>query len=274
MRRLAVILVIILINPALAKAGGWGRDAGDVYLRAGAAWFEGTAAFQLLDDAAPLAEFSSTSAELYWEVGVGRQLELDGSLRWVDNRNDLLGAGTHRSRGLEDLEALVKWTPVSGSRALSLLGGARLSLYERLPVERTLVGEPQRGPGGTDVLIGASHGHSFHPTAAWFNLDVLHRLRVSGVSSGVLIRAELGAMLAPVGGALVFEVQPAFGRDIDQAEGDPSPVPKVLGLGAKLFLDIAAGFGLTADGMWLPDVINDGPGHRIALSATYQSDPE
>ena len=49
-----------------------------------------------------------------------------------------------------------------------------------------------------------------------------------------------------------------------------APVPRVLGLGAKLFVDVYAGLGVSSDFMWLPDVFNDGAGWRVGLSLTWE----
>lgn len=262
----------VLLAPARALAGGWARDAGGVYLRAGAAVFRGQDAFLLPDvEGVPAGRFRSVAAELYGEVGLGHDLEVDLSLRWVDNRHALEDGPTLHNRGAEDGELLLKWAPVNESQALSLLVGTRFAMYRRLPVEETLDGRPQRGPGGADVLFGASYGHSFHPLPMWLNLDLLHRVRLGGPSSGQLIRLELGAMpIEGLGGALTFEVQPAFGRDIDQRDDAPSPVPKVLALGGKAFVPIYAGLGLTADAQWLPDALNDGPGWRVGAGLTFE----
>jgi hypothetical protein len=275
MRRVAAalpLLVAIGLIPGTASAGGWARHAGGVYARAGAAYFDGRAAF-LLPDApgAPSGTFHSIAAELYGEVGLGRGFELDLSARWVDNAHELSDGVTRRSRGPEDAELLLKWSPVHAHNALAFLIGTRVAMYERLDVGDTLDGTPQRGSGGVDLLTGVSFGHSFHPTRAWVVVDVLHRLRFGGPSSGVLTRAEAGWMFAPpLGGALLFEIQPAFGRDLDQRADAPAPVPKILSFGAKLFLELPEGFGLAADAFWLPDVLNDGPGFRVAAGVTYQ----
>lgn len=276
MRRAAASLLLVLAGLALAPdraaAGGWARDAGGVYVRTGVALFDGRAAF-LLPDApgSPEGTFRSIAAELYGEVGLGGGFELDLSARWVDNAHELSGGSTRHSRGFEDLELYSKWSPVSGQNALAFLVGTRIATYERLQEDETLDGTPQRGPGGADVLAGVSFGHSFHPTRAWVVIDVLHRLRLGGPSSGMVLRSEAGWMfLEPLGGALTAELHPAFGRDIDQDPNAPAPVAKVLAFGAKLFLELPAGFGLAADAQWLPDLLNDGPGYRVAAGVTFQ----
>jgi len=263
---------MVALTPADAKAGGWARDLGGVYVRSGVAYFDGRAAF-LLPDAAgvPTGTFHQVAAELYGEVGLGHGFELDLSARWVDNVHSLSDGTELTSTGLEDAQLLGKWSPLSATNALAFVVGTRFAMYERLPVEHTLDGTPQRGPGGVDLLTGVSFGHSFHPTRAWVNVDLLHRLRLGGPSSGMLLRAEAGwFFLEPLGGALTVDLQPAFGRDLDQADDAPAPVAKILALGAKLFLSLWEGFGLTADAQWLPDLFNDGPGYRLAAGLTFE----
>ena len=124
---------------------------------------------------------------------------------------------------------------------------------------------------GTDFLIGASFGYSFYPVPAWVTVDVLHRLRLQNPSSGVSTRVEAGWMIIEhFGFAAQVEIQPSFGRDSDLAPDVPAPVPTVFGFGCKLLAPVTAGFGLAGEAMLWPDVLNDGPGYRLALSLTYE----
>ena len=264
---MTVVVGLLIVMPA--HAGGWARPAGSVYVRAGAAFFRGEDTFLLTDGAA--GQFYSLAAELYTEVGLGHNLELDLSLRWIDNANDLDEGLTLRERGLEDLEARLEWAPVNRSRALAFVLGFRQSLYERRPTPAQSDGRPERGPGGTDLLVGASFGTSLHPTRAWITVDLLLRLRLQNPSSGVQTRVEAGWMfLEHLGAAASLELQPSFGRDDDLVENAPAPVPTVLGVGGKLLAPVASGFGIAAEALLWPDVLNDGPGYRIALSVTFE----
>jgi hypothetical protein len=262
-------LTAVLLAPASAEAGGWTRDAGGVFARGGAGFFFGEQRL-LVSETAGAGRFRQIAAELYGEVGLGHALEVDASLRWVDNAQQL-PAGDRHNRGMEELEVILKWGALRDAVALAFLVGGRLALYEPVELAQLEAGRPERGPGGADVIVGASLGRSFHPTPAWLNVDLLHRIRVGSASSGLLLRGEAGHQLVgPLTGAATLELQPAFGRDIDRADGDPRPVPTVLGLGAKLLVSVAAGFGALAEVMWFPDVMNDGPGVRLGVSVTYQ----
>lgn len=257
------------VLPTTAHAGGWVRPAGSVYVRAGAAWFQGEDTFLLGDDSA--GRFSSLAAELYSEVGLGQNLEVDLSLRWVDNANDVEGGAPLREGGPEDLEARLEWAPLNGQQAFAFVMGFRQALYERRPPQEAEDTRPQRGPGGTDVLVGGAFGYSFHPVRAWLTADVLLRLRVQNPSSAVNLRLEGGwMMLKHLGAAASVEFQPAFGRDLDTSPNAPAPVPTVLGLGLKLLVPVAGGFGLAGEVMGWPDVLNDGPGYRLAASLTFE----
>lgn len=262
-------MVPALLIAGSAQAGGWARPVGSVYARAGAALFQGEDTFLLADGAS--GEFYSLAAELYTEVGLGRNLELDLSLRWVENVNTLDDGPTLREQGLEDLEARLEWALLNRQQAVAFVLGLRQALYGRRSATDSLDGRPQRGPGGTDILIGASFGHSFYPTGAWITVDVLARIRAQNPSSGVQTRVEAGWMLHPhFGAAATVELQPAFGRDADQDPDAPAPVPTVFGGGLKLLAPIALGVGLAAEVMGWPNALNDGPGYRIALSLTYE----
>ncbi len=257
------------LAPTTARAGGWARPAGSVYVRSGVALFRGQGAFLVAEDVT--GEFYSLAAELYTEVGIGKNLEADISLRWVDNVNELNDGSTLRERGLEDLEVRLEWAPVNKGQALAFVVGFRQSLYDRRPLDEMVDGRPQRGPGGTDLLVGASYGYSFFPDSAWLTADVLLRLRLQNPSSAVLTRVEAGWMVFErLGVAGFFELQPAFGRDEDLELDAPAPVPTALGFGAKLLVPVHAGFGLSAEAIGWPDVLNDGPGYRLGLSLTYE----
>jgi len=65
------------------------------------------------------------------------------------------------------------------------------------------------------------------------------------------------------------EFQAAYGRE-QQPVGAPAPVPRVLGVGGKVFAAVTAGFGLSADATWLVPVFNDGPGWRLGVSLTFE----
>ena len=261
-------LALTLLRPGAAEAGGWARAAGSIYVRAGAAFFRGEDTFLLADGEA--GQFYSLAAELYTEVGLGQNLELDLSLRWVDNANDVVQGPTLREQGFEDLELRLKWAPVNGRRALAFVVGARQSLYAR-PATAEAADRPARGPGGSDLLFGASYGYSFYPTRAWIAVDVLARVRLQNPSSGVLTRVEAGwLMWAHFGAAALVELQPSFGRDEDLAVDVPAPVPTVLNLGLKVLVPVYGGFGLAAEAVGAPNVLNDGPGYRLALSLTFE----
>lgn len=238
-------------------------------MRAGGAYFEGEDTFLLSGGFE--GQFYSVAAELYTEVGLGYNLELDLSLRWVENANNLDSGPVVREQGLEDLEARLEWAPVNTSRAFAFVLGFRQSLYDRRPLDEQDDGRPERGPGGTDLLFGASFGYSFHPTEAWLTVDVLYRIRVQNPSSGLQTRIEGGwMMLSHLGAALALEIQPAFGRDEDLQREAPAPVPTVFGVGLKVLVPVAAGVGVAGEGMFWPNVLNDGPGYRLALSLTYE----
>jgi hypothetical protein len=69
-------------------------------------------------------------------------------------------------------------------------------------------------------------------------------------------------------------VHPAANLPVGEQRKSPhrhlAPVPRVLAVGAKAFAEVAAGFGVSVDGGWLPPVFNDGPGWRLGVSLTYE----
>ena len=273
MRAWLVVLVVIALGPRAAHAGAWARPQGGVYARAGVGLFFGQPAFLLAGGVGTEGRFIGIAGELYAEVGLGRGFELDVSARWVDNRHDRDGQPTLTSDGPEDAELLLKWAPFSALHALSFTAGARVSMYERSPDAEIAAGTPQRGPGGQDIVVGVGWGRSFYPVMAWVNVDIGYRLRIGNASSAVRVRGEFGGrIVGPLAAAATLEIQPAFGRDTDLTTGAPAPIPTVFAIGAKLFARIAAGFGASLDAAWLPDTVNDGPGWRVGLSATYELD--
>jgi hypothetical protein len=273
MRRwpLHLALAASALAPSISWAGPWARRAGGAYVRLGAARFEGQAAFLLNESVAQRGRFVGYAGELYAEAGLGRRFELDASWRWVENRSERLDGLVMSSGGPEDLELTLKWSPLAGSMPIAFLVGGRVSLYDRLSEAALFDGTPQRGPGGADLLTGAAWGVSFWPTRAWLSADVLHRLRFGTASSGVRLRVEGGGyVVGPLAVAASVEFQAAYGRQEQQAAGSPAPVPRVLGLGAKVFAELYRGFGVNVDATWLPDVFNDGPGWRLGASVTFE----
>lgn len=264
------MVLVSLAAPAVAHAGPWARRAGSTYLRLGGARFEGQGAFLVGENAAG-GSFVGYAVEFYGEAGLGRRLELDASFRFVQNRNERLDGVVMTQTGPEDLELSLKWSPLAGSSPIAFTLGGRASLYDRLPAEALLDGTPQRGPGGFDLLTGAAWGVSFWPTRAWLGVDVTHRLRFGGSSAGLRIRVEGGGYVAgPLAVAGTVEFQAAYGREQQQPVGAPAPVPRVLGVGGKVFAEVVAGFGLSVDVTWLVPVFNDGPGWRLGVSLTFE----
>jgi hypothetical protein len=233
-----------------AWAGPWCRPAGSVYAKLGVGHFQGQAFFE--DSTLP---FRGDAVEGYGEVGLGRNLELDGSLAMVSHR-----VGEARSLGLQDLEVTLDWAPVSAREAFALTFGTRLSLYKRGQ-------QPELGPGGSDLLMGMGWGRSLG--AGWFAADVLWRHRLLVPSSGLRLRSELGVQgTSPVGGALTMEVQASSRSPVPVLQG-PAPIPRTLGLGLKGFVRRGA-LGLVVDAAWLPTLLNDGPGWRIGGGFSWE----
>jgi len=261
---------LIVVLPSTAEAGAWVRDAGDIYLKAGFSRFGGEANPEVLDQSFAIGSFEALAFEIYGEVGLGGSFELDINTAIVSNRHELALGQELTNNGLGDLELLFRWAPLSSRHAIAFIAGSRLSLYPD-PSQSDLVrGAPRIGPGGTDILAGAEYG--FTSDSGWFNLRLLHRIRVDGASTGVMFRSELGGRFFNTAyGALELEIQPAFGRDIDQPLGAPAPIPVRFSLGGKLWMPIAWGFGAGLDASYLPPVLNSGPGVRFGIGLTFES---
>ncbi|MBI5517796.1 MAG: hypothetical protein HY909_28755 [Deltaproteobacteria bacterium] len=262
-----VLVGAVALMAGEAHAGPWARPLGSVYGRAGYGLFRGRAGFLQPTDEAPTT-FTSRAWELYLETGLGAHLELDLSVRHVTNLGTVGDGTTFTDMGPEDLELTLKWSPRSALNALGFVVGARQALYERLSAD----GRPTlRGPGGADLLLGVGYGRSFWPRRAWVVLDLLLRYRLGSPSSAVRLRAEAGVgLLGPVSVVGQVEVQPAYGRTGDVAESAPGPIPTVFSLGAKVLLALGAGVGLALEGVWYPEVLNDGPGYRLGFGLTWE----
>ncbi len=266
--------LLLTLAPSLALAGAWVRPPGGVYLRLGPSVFVGEPTPGGLTDAPP-ATFTGAALDGYLEVGLGAGLELDLSARWVDHRHDLDDGGTRENAGAGDIEALLKWRLLDSSHGhvFALTAGARVAPYDTPTFEDEAVGEPPRGPGGADVLTGASWGVGLEVFPGWLTVDALHRLRLNSPSAGLSLRAELGwRPFAAVALAATADLQPAYGRRIDGPEDAPLPVPTQGGVGGKLLVALGAGLGLGLDATWQPDALNDGPGYRLGAGVTYERD--
>jgi hypothetical protein len=270
--RRPLLLTLLCLLPASAYGGVWARDLGGLYGRYGAGFYFGQGAF-LVTNSQAQGRFQSFAGEIYEEVGLGHNFELDLSGRWVNNRHLIEGGTILNNAGPEDTEVQLRWGPFHGKNALSVFAGVRVALYERFSVTQTADGTPQRGPGGQDILFGLAYGRSFYPRAAWFTFDITPRIRLGNPTTGLRFRLELGTRFwGPILGAFTIEAQPVIGRRAGQ-ENDPiSPVPITLALGAKIFVTLPFGFGLIADFSWFPNVFNDGPGVRVGVGLTYEFD--
>lgn len=268
-----LLLTLLCLIPASAYGGVWARDLGGLYGRYGAGFYFGQGAF--VTNTQVQGRFQSFAGEIYEEVGFGHNFEVDISGRWVNNRNRLTNGTLLNNAGAEDTEVQLRWGPFHSKNALSLFAGVRVALYERLELDRTADGTPQRGPGGQDILFGIAYGRSFYPRAAWFTFDITSRIRIGSPTTGLRFRLELGTKFwGPLLGAFTLEWQPVIGRRVGQ-ENDPiAPVPITLAIGAKIFVTLPFGLGLIADFSWFPsgNVFNDGPGVRVGIGVTYEFD--
>jgi hypothetical protein len=267
-----LLCTLLCLLPASAYGGVWARDLGGLYGRYGAGFYFGQGAF-LVTGSQVQGTFQSFAGELYEEVGFGHNLELDVSARWVNNRHLITDGRIINNGGAEDTELSLRWGPFHSTNAFSVFAGARIALYERLPITQTVDGTPQRGPGGQDILFGVAYGRSFYPRAAWFTIDITPRIRLQSPTRGLRFRLELGTKIwGPILAAFNLEAQPVFGRRAGQ-ENDPiAPIPITLSVGAKVFVVLPHGFGLIADFAWFPNVFNDGPGVRVGAGLTYEFD--
>ncbi len=266
MRALALLLVT-----GAAQAGAWAREPGGIYLQLGPALFVGQQRDDLVVDVESAGgRFVGGALELYAEVGLGLDLELDLQAAWVRQTHELDGAGDRSTDGPGDVELLLKWSPGAASSPVAFLAGARVAAYETMALEERVAGRPSRGPGGADLLFGFAWGRSFFPVPAWVGVDLLSRVRLGGSSAGALLRTEAGYRLGPVAFAVDLELQPAYGRSLDQPDDAPAPVPTAGAVGGKALLDLWAGLGLAGSAFWYPEALNDGPGYRVAAAVTWQ----
>ena len=222
-----------------AWAGAWARDAGSFYAKVGAGHFAGS------EDRAKLR---STALELYGEAGLGNSWELDLSARGAQST-----VRKARETAAQDLEVVGKYAPLEGASAVALLIGARVSLF---PKDL----DPALGPDGSGLIIGGAVGRGLGP--AWVNFDVMQLARL-GPTGAPRLGAEVGLMgQSPVGGALTVSFQPEIARTGLRATVGSAPY--AMALGAKAFsATTKGGWGLTADGAWLPEGVNDSPGFRV-----------
>ncbi len=263
-------LILLLSIPASVHAGAWARDGGSLYLQLGPSIFVGAHRDDLVTDVdSASGRFVGRAVDLYAEVGLGHAFELDLSWHWVDNRHELDDAADESQAGAGDVEALLKWAPVSAENAVSFLVGARVAPYETPAIEDQVTGAPPRGPGGVDLLAGFGWGHGF--SWGWLDTRLLHRVRIGGASTGARLSAELGYRVVPqVAVAAELVAQPAFGRTLEQPDDAPAPIAKAWSVGAKLLANVYSGLGASLSASWLPESGNDGPGYRLAAGVVFE----
>lgn len=263
-----IFALVVLLTPVMAWAGAWVRPAGGAWVQVGPSLFRGT-------EQVSQGGFEGRAIELYGELGLGAAVELSLSTRWVDHRLTMAD-GTRRTTGWGDVEALVDWAPVNGQSALSLRAGVRGSPYERASLAERAAGAVTRGPGGVDLLVGAGFGRGFSWGfgPGWAGVELLHRLRLGCACSAVDLRGEAGVFVWPwLGLAATAQWQPAYGRDAEVPADGPAPIPSAGGVGSKVFVRMGGGFGLVGSHDWMPSALNDGPGHRVALTLSWERVP-
>lgn len=262
---LLCLCVCLCALVGVARGGPWVRPAGGVWLQVGPSLFDGTE--QLSGGG-----FEGRAIELYGEVGLGADLELLASARYVDHRV-VMPEGESRATGWGDAQLMIEWAAWRGESVLALRAGARLSPYDTPSVAERQAGAATAGPGGGDLLLGAGWGRGF--ARGWTSVELLHRVRLGCVCNALDLRLEAGVFIVPwLGLAATAGWQPAYGRDGSLPPGAPAPIPASGGLGGKLFVDLWGGLGLLASYDWMPALLDDGPGQRVALTMTWQRAPE
>lgn len=258
------LTALVMLGPAAAWAGAWVRPPGGLWVQLGPSAFAGT-------EQVSQGRFDGRALELYGEAGIGAGFELGVAARWVDHRLTM-GETTRRVTGLGDIELLVEWAPLNGASALSLRAGARVAPYETATLAERTAGAVTPGPGGMDALVGAGFGQGF--AQGWLGVELLHRVRLGCACSAIDLRGEAGVFPLPwLGLAATAQWQPAYGRDSELPADAPAPIPSAGGIGGKLFIRAWGGFGLVGNYDWMPSALNDGPGHRVAVTLSFERVP-
>ncbi len=214
-----------------ALAGVWVRGEGDAYAQVSYGFTSATATFDeagtplpmssphYLGDIAPLftsGRFVGHEVTLYGEFGVGRNVEMFGSLpvraptvtwTWAVPDNDDV---VQTNFGLGDAVIGVRYGQVTGAFAWSTYGSVRLPLYDNNPF--VLRQEPGNsdfiddrvslGQGTVELDVGASAGASLGGRG-WVLGEAGLRLRDRGYAVQLPARAQVGWTPVPEFGPLV-----------------------------------------------------------------------
>lgn len=185
-------LLLALLIPLDALAQAWTQPAGHAYLKVAHGRTSVSDQYTVTGDVAPFTEdvegdaFFDRSIYLYGEVGLLPGLTLVSmlpvkniSVEQDSARLQTVGLGDIEIRARIDLRPLLG--PLDESTAIAL------SMGTRLPSGYTRNLSPSVGAGQTNLQVGLSLGHAFHPVPIYMqgNVTFVNRLSMYGLSRAI-----------------------------------------------------------------------------------------
>ncbi|MFP4596904.1 MAG: hypothetical protein ACLFVJ_01545 [Persicimonas sp.] len=256
---LAILVLVLVGDPATALAGPWVKAPGESYMKLSGEVFDSDRVFDVggeLDDSA--YTYSHRSVRAYAEVGVLPSVALNFSVPFIASSNTLNERVSYNRWGPGDLDLAVQARLLDGPCAASIAPGARLPLYDET------VGEggvnvasgasasqryvPALGDGSVDLVATGAFGCSLHPVPAWVSLQAGPRLRMNGFGESLDYGLDAGYFVWPERLALTGRL----GGVQRLSDDNERPTKSFVSVGGGFLLNIYEGFALEAGASYIP----------------------
>jgi len=197
-------LLVLALFPTVATAGPWVRDAGSGFAKIGTTRFISDNGF--VDGEATGLAYQSQSVDTYVEVGLGRGIQVVGSLPFVAASNQASGDVAWRHAWTGDLRLEIDGR-LHPSKPFAWGVELRVPTYrdpfaygkarnmETNLLEATATNFPQLGDTNLDVTVKGMAGLSFK--RGWFTAEAGPRFRTEGFASGAYGSMSLGLWALP-----------------------------------------------------------------------------
>ncbi len=275
MRHLTTLFVMAaLAAPSLASAGPWVRDLGHGFAKIGTTRFVSDNGF--VDGESTGLAYRSQSFDTYFEVGLGRGIQVVGSLPFVAATNKASGDVAWNYAWTGDLRFEIDGR-LHPSKPIAWGVELRVPTY-RDPVDfneakgmssellaATARNFPQLGDTNLDITIKIMGGVSFK--RGWFTAEAGPRFRTEEFKSGAYASAGLGMWVVPDNLAVNLYTN----GNVNLIGGDPEVGSRELAyVQAAVFgtgLDALPGAGLQVAAGVIPLARNSARGYDLSASA-------
>lgn len=178
-------LGVALLIPQNAHAGPWSKGLGGVYAKLGTSFFLANGFVDTAGNFQDNVTYFGATTSLYFEVGLFKGLQIQGSLPYLIANNTYKDGATFTQGSFGDgLLGLQYQLPIPGPFVLALVANVKLPMYDLNRLGRTeRIGPtnallfPAQGDGQVDLDFWVSFGGSIPGLPIYMFLDVGYRHR-------------------------------------------------------------------------------------------------